>query len=662
MAKELVFLLNGLDRGQPLNAEDFGFKINEDTNLNARLVSFDNDLNFGGSTYSYLFDLFVQGTCSLVGVKVLYTCATGLESLVDGWFILSECVFELDKCIVTTKLYDETFSTKINNNKGILFSTASTNTKNFLTVTPPTPKEIEMFNPATGTYGATNPKGITVYQAFEHLVTCMSDGLVDFASDFYTVPDAPSETVMLTNGRAIFNRDDTETLLSFEQLFVALSRKTRLGLGFEKQANGRPLLRIEPAEYFFQSTKSASLIDQPNIKMSVDTSTLYATVGFGNSPYLEKFDCNGGETACTFLQVPFRGFRDETFGMIGTCNNSTKLDLQSSDVVFDTNVIENIYRFNSQEYMTNPVAIYSNVIPTIGPDMYQAKQGDPLSLGQTVYNAEFTNEQVSANWLGGYPNSLAEYIGGFDPLDTDFNYLMDASPTQSWEFDDEEPTSYFEWTGDYLVFGTAVNANPAFVNGRSYVVPYAGVYSFSFTAVLQDILATGRRTIIPVLRIFNAQGELYQSVQGNGVNDFNINPIYVFMNASVALNQGDIVRCDLIGQQSTVGGLLTQVILDTLTISGVDRFTQFTGIGVPFEPSILQPVDPESIRNILYTFERPLSMNEITSIINQTSSPIELGRTEDSLAVIDGYIKTMQVDSVTRQNAKFVLKSNEILR
>jgi hypothetical protein len=55
-------------------------------------------------------------------------------------------------------------------------------------------------------------------------------------------------------------------------------------------------------------------------------------------------------------------------------------------------------------------------------------------------------------------------------------------------------------------------------------------------------------------------------------------------------------------------------------------------------------------------------MNEITSIINQTSSPIELGRTEDSLAVIDGYIKTMQVDSVIRQNAKFVLKSNEILR
>ena len=90
--------------------------------------------------------------------------------------------------------------------------------------------------------------------------------------------------------------------------------------------------------------------------------------------------------------------------------------------------------------------------------------------------------------------------------------------------------------------------------------------------------------------------------------------------------------------------------------------TFFEGSGLPLAPEELEAVNTEDLRTFLYEFERPLSMNEITSIINQTSSPIELGRTEDSLAVIDGYIKTMQVDSVTRQNAKFVLKSNEILR
>jgi hypothetical protein len=662
MAKELRFLLDGEDRGQPLNPEEFGVKVNEDTNLNARLISFDNDLVFGGLTYQYLFDLFVDGTCNLVTVNVQYKCASGWEYLVDGWFILSECVFNLDRCQVTTKLYDETFSTKINNNKGIPFSTASAKTKNLIDITPPQPKEIEMFNPPTGIYGTENPKGITIFQAFQHLVTCMSDGLIDFGSDFYTVQSAPSETPMLTNGRAIFNRDSTETIITFEQLFSALSKKTRLGLGFEKQPNGRPLLRIEPAEYFFQSNESANLLNQPNIKMSVDTTSLYATVGFGNAPYLEKFECNGGETACTFLQVPFRGFRDEVFGMLGTCNTSTELDLQSNDVVFDTNVIEDIYRFNSQQYMNNPVVIYCNVIATVGDDRFQAKQGDPLSLGQTVYNAEYTNEQVSANWLGGYPNSLVDYIAGFNPLDTDFNYKMDASPTQSWEYDDEEPTSYSEWTGDYIVFGTAVNPNSNFVNGRTYVVPYAGVYSFTFSAVLDDIFETGSRDITPVLRIFNAADELYLSIEGSVFTANNIEVIYAFMSATVALNQGDRVRCDLIGQQNTSGGLVNQVILHELNIDGVDRFTQFTGIGVPFEPSILQPVDPESIRNVLYTFERPLSMVEINSILNNTSSPIKLGRTTDTNAAINGYIKTLEIQSFTRQNANFVLKSNQILR
>jgi hypothetical protein len=179
---------------------------------------------------------------------------------------------------------------------------------------------------------------------------------------------------------------------------------------------------------------------------------------------------------------------------------------------------------------------------------------------------------------------------------------------------------------------------------------------------LEDILATGTRTIIPVLRVFNAQDQLYNSIEGNGVNDFNIDPIYVFMNETFALNQGDRVRCDLIGQQQTPGPLTNQVILDTLNIDGVDRFTQFAGIGVPFEPSILQPVDPETLRNILYTFERPLSMVEINSILGNTSSPIQLGRTTDVNAAINGYIKTLEIQSFTRQNANFVLKSNQILR
>ena len=44
MAQQLRFILDGADRGQPLNPDDFGFTINEDSDLNFRVVSFNNDL------------------------------------------------------------------------------------------------------------------------------------------------------------------------------------------------------------------------------------------------------------------------------------------------------------------------------------------------------------------------------------------------------------------------------------------------------------------------------------------------------------------------------------------------------------------------------------------------------------------------------------------
>lgn len=662
MAQQLKFLLDGEDRGQILNPEAFGVSITEDQELNIRFISFNNDLEFGGDVYSYLFDLFVQSTCDLVSVEVQYLCGRNWQPLTTGWFVLSECTFNLDRCRITTKLYDENFSTKINNNKSIKFSTASLLTKNLEAVVPPEVYSVEYFNPPTGVFDSEVIGHVTVYDAFKHLVSCMSDNLIDFDSELFRINPAPSEGVFLTNGRAIYNRDQSETLVSFEQLYQALNKKTRLGIGFEKQFNGRPLMRIEEAEYFFQSNANVQFIDQPNIKMSIDITTLYASVGFGSDPFLEDFQCNGGSGNCTFVQTPFRGFRQESFGMLGTCNTQNELSLESSEVIFDTNVIEDIYRFNAQEYMNNPVIMYCTIDPSVGDDVYRAKQGDPYNIGQTIFNAEYTNELVAQNWLGGYPNSLFNYIAGFNPLDTDFNYRMDASPTQQFDINGTEFTYYSEWSGDFIVFGTAVNPNGAFVNGRSYVAPYAGIYSFSANICLDDFLLTGTRTLFAALRVFNAADEQIRLVTGTPVVAANIDPAVVIINVSLVLNQGDQVRVDVAGKFDTGTDPETQVILDTVNIGGVDFFTTFAGIGQPFEPSELQPVDRETIRNVLYQFERPLSMDEIMSMINNSANPIKLGNQNDENRTVDAWIKSATIQSVIRQNGTFTLKSNEILR
>ena len=57
MAIEIKFLIDGIDRGQPLNPQDFGFSIAEDDSIGSRIVSFNNDLFFDGTAYQYLFVL-----------------------------------------------------------------------------------------------------------------------------------------------------------------------------------------------------------------------------------------------------------------------------------------------------------------------------------------------------------------------------------------------------------------------------------------------------------------------------------------------------------------------------------------------------------------------------------------------------------------------------
>ncbi len=257
MAVDIKFLIDGADRGQPTNADEFGVTVNENTDINARIVSFDNDLIFVGGVYEYLFGkLDQQGFCNLIQVEVQYKCAGLWKRLTNGYIILSECNFLLDKCQVKTKLYDESFSTKINNNKGIPFSMSGSLTKNLQAVTPPTPLIGFFFNPANGSHGGGYITGVSVYDAFKHLVACMSDNLIDFASDYFYFNTAIyyDSMLVLTNGDAINKRNNAETVISFETLYLALKKKFNLGLAFETQANGRPLLRIELAAYFFQTS------------------------------------------------------------------------------------------------------------------------------------------------------------------------------------------------------------------------------------------------------------------------------------------------------------------------------------------------------------------------------------------------------------------------
>ena len=667
MAVDIKFLIDGADRGQPTNADDFGVSITEDSKINMRIVSFDNELVFVGGTFEYIYNNLIDtGGCSLITVEVQYLCAGTWKRLTNGYIIVSECTFNLDRCSVSTKLYDDSFSTKINNNKSIPFFSDSNITKNLQPIVPPTVYYVNLFNPANNQYQTNSNTGfITIYDAFKHLIGCMSDNLVGFESDFFSNQiDAfgYGTTLMVSNGRSIRTDSAVHTNLIFEQLYEALNKKIRLGMVVQRQANGLPLLRIENYDYFQQLNADVNLYDQPNIIFNYDTSQLYASVDFGSNPFLNDFECGDDTQRCSFIQTTFRGFRDETFGVLGECNTSNTLDLSSKDIIFDSNVIENVYRFASEDYDNDVILVDSNWFGFANPIF--ANQGDPLGVGGHVYNNEYINEQVAENWLGGYPNSLYQYLQGFDPADTAFRAELNVSGSndpQNWDINAAAFESFLLFNGTPIVYPNEIFDNGNNFNNGRYVIPFDGVYEFrtqivkGFTFHPGNILATYAARIE---RYATDDTTLIEQIQGLAVVNSINSLTHVDCTAKLVCVAGDIIRTDIIGR-STIGSSLTIPLI----YQNVQEFrTFFEGEGKPFDRTELVPVDPNDIRRLLYKFDRPLRMEEIEAILDNTSRPIKFGQFDDPLRVIEGYINKVDIKSIIKQDASITLKSNKILR
>jgi hypothetical protein len=675
MAQQIKFILDGLDRGQPLNPDDFGIAINEDDSIGARIVSFNNDLTFGGNIFSYLYSkIEANGYCELIDVEVQYKCASGTwQKLVDGYIVVTESVFDLDKCQVKTKLYDESFSTKINNNKSIPFSLALTTTKNGASIIPPIMRPLYVYNPADGVYVNSPSYGYAIYDVFKHLIACMSDDLIDFESNYfqYTLPitqDVPVYAI----GKSLRNAVPLELIANFEQLYNALRLKLNIGMGFEKQANGRPLLRIEPIDYFFQSSASVSLIDQPSIEMKFDTSRLYAAVEFGNNPYLEAAECDSGSTACTFTQTPFRAFRDETFGFIGQCNTSNVLNLSGADLIFDTNVIEDVVRFDNQSYDESYFIIQSAFgdTPERGA-FFLAKKYDPYGIGQEVYNGIYRNIQVSANWINGYPNSLFSFLTQpFNPATT----IMDArvnTDLQNWQADLNTPRLYSDFTGTFIQFNNQYNDPNNLFDGMTYTCPYAGVYTIDTELIYGflepiEVGARNRKSRVRIVR-FDSNAVQLQEYYGTLFSDTGNSDVIIPATTSFLCNAGDLLRIDAEVNFTTaiLYVSLLQRILDNIILGGVTRHSYISISGQPINPNNpdeeLEPVNIDDVKSYLYKFKRPLSMAEINAIASEPSRPILLGRRDDALAVQPTYIKSLTIESVIRKNTQFELRSNRLL-
>lgn len=711
--RDVKLIIDGIERNGWKNPEDFSVKIFRDKDLNIIYPTYEGEMNFVGEIYNYLFTQFTEnGFCNLIDAKLYYRCDDGSWRLFAPMKIaLSDVSFNLDKCTATCQFIDNSFGAYINNNKSIPFEITTTITKNqqpiqnisnvahasFNTI-----RECQLFIPETGLYSidAGYCYGLHVYWVFNNLIAAMSDNLLRFRSDFFNTNGGGVQT-FVTSGSSIRSGKQTPPTTTFEAFFTAMQKKYNLAMGFNTDMQtGVTEVRIEPVSFFENAVPSIQLLNQSGIIRSFDTSRLYATIDLGAEPFLEQWEPSGRDIAdggkfLTFPQIKFRGFKTESFGLLGTCNIDTTLNIRSEDVVFDTNVIEDIILNGNEGYEDTAVVIQAERAPGLGApppttptaSAYRALRTDPLSLGQTVYNGTFTNNEVAGRWIGGVPNSIWSYYNGYN------NSLLPFAANGTLAAYNES-TAPFGGPGGMLLFPldqtTDIATSPVLLTNRrgfyvpfdnevldpgtnydnlasGYVCPFPMSATFNAQVVIYRNNSTPVGVVIWVRLVFdryNANGQLidrHRGVYTNYFGNFNAGPSFVIsLSKTYVLNAGDQIYVNMEAYKSQPAAFATLIAFSAINTVLFPTFYNCTNT-VSVSGGELEQADPADFRGISDRFTRPLSNAEMVGMINNTANAIGYTRSQSALNINKGFIDEVTINNaLTKKVADFKLRTNDI--
>lgn len=404
----------GVEVDNPVEWEEMSVSIEYDTTNQITTIEYDQTLTFYGSGFDYLYSRR-NDNCELIPCEITSTC--GNEYLIlKGNIFITDCVFDELECAVQVTVQDDGYSSRIQNNKAITVSLASTETKNGQTITPVAETLVTFFTPSTGGY-SNSIRGYRVYEAFRFIVDWMSDNTVTFESDYFSSGgngyddwicsglDIRVSTVPPAN-------EANPPSISFEDLFDVMRRIKNLAIGFQRDSSNNPVLRIEPLSYFRNGGTGIQITNVNKTELSYIKELLYAKVKVGSQIILPT-KCDDGNTNCAASNnISYYGFQDEEYYLTGECNENVELDLTvQNGFVVDTNTIEDVLIYGNESFDRDVflVRIFEHT-----PSAYRAVSTDVFNIGAYWYNEAYTNKEILAryiDYLTGVLNLFSLYNG-----------------------------------------------------------------------------------------------------------------------------------------------------------------------------------------------------------------------------------------------------------
>ena len=189
----------------PEGWNDATIKSKRDNVVKGLFVNYTTDLTFWGDGFDYLDGVLDDDYCTTVDILIESDDCNAGEYVVEfiGIIQLTQMTtYNVNQRIIETKVLDQSYDAKIDNNKSIKSFVDVGTSKNGEAIVPVTSNSIAFFDPSADfvTFLPDLREGYRVYDCFRFIIDYMTDGSVDFKSDIF---DGDYWTWMLFNGKEI---------------------------------------------------------------------------------------------------------------------------------------------------------------------------------------------------------------------------------------------------------------------------------------------------------------------------------------------------------------------------------------------------------------------------------------------------------------------------
>jgi hypothetical protein len=605
----IQFLLDDVIYDSPKGWDEIETTIKRDFQYNAVLANQDVEVIFSGEGYNYLYNkLQTDGFCTRVKFEVrISSDELTFRTLLRGNLFLSDMQFNERTCMATCKIEDNSFYAMINNNKALVTSLDSGSSKNGVSITPPVIYEVGFQNILSLAIART-VNCYRVYDAFEYLISFMSDGRLQFASDYlqttsFTDPLEGSALAYGWKGLAITTginirvgdtvNDFSQSQFSFDNLWNEINKRIPLVLVVENPYSENPIIRIEDIGYQNTNATIFTASDVYEIISKVDTKNIFAKVQVGSS----VTDNQGLYPE----QIHFFGFGSEEYIVQGECNIDTALNLKT-DWATSSNVIAQQLN-GAQDYDSNLFLIETEYLTsTTGITFNLQNLGLIAPPVPYYYNTNLTNNYILNRYRGGLPGDLVRFTGVLG------DGLFKATENSSYAV---SVTTVMDFTN--VIFNTG-----GYFNGTDrYTAPISGVYTFNLALTTTSTgytTPTQLCTIVIRAFIYDAGNVLQSNDQfGNFITLSQANQNQGYNSTvSLILNDGWYVIFKAV-KTASIPGITAQVQAG----SSLECIDNTIGGG------LFIPVDNTDFPIYLYEMTYPMCQEEFDTIMANTVGTIQ---------------------------------------